>query len=159
MITRYMNFNERDPWVPSDITSKEKWSKISKLILNQDKHSFRKTLRNINDKLYTDAEKQILHKQEQILNSGKTKRLRFADGSKKPSRKKSSYNKVIALAGSTDVSKRNSVPHNQLFFESINSFQTVRGRKSIISQAIDDIREKRKEQRMRDEQNCGDIFE
>ena len=159
MTTRYMNFNERDPKIPSDVTSKEKWNKISKLILNQDKHSFRNTLRNINDKLYLEIEKSILQKQEQLLNNGKNKRLRFAEGNKNPSRKKSSYNKIIALANQMCSNKRGSLPHNQYNFDVRASAITARGRKSVISQAIEDIREARIEKKRRDDQNCGELFE
>lgn len=50
VITKFMSFNDKDKSQPADLSSKEKWKKISKLILNQDLYSLRKTLNDINQK-------------------------------------------------------------------------------------------------------------
>lgn len=80
VVTKFMNFNDKDsakqhtPDAPN-----EKWNKISKLILYQDKYSLRNTLECINVEFYERMNKQALDqrsssviRQKKIKFSGST---------------------------------------------------------------------------------------
>ena len=55
-IFKFMSFNEEngDSFVNLEESSKERWNKISKIVLNKNKKVFRKTLMWINNNLYVE---------------------------------------------------------------------------------------------------------
>jgi hypothetical protein len=60
--TKFMSFNNNEEEEPANPSSKEMWKKISSLILNQDVYSLRRTLNNINDKMYRNVSKTNRHR-------------------------------------------------------------------------------------------------
>lgn len=157
VVTKYMSFNERENLFSSDISSKDKWKKISTMILNQDKHSLRDTLSNINDKLYKKVDQALKDKKDKIL-GGRNKRVKFAASKIPcPSRKFLSTSNLNTIANQFAVHKRHSIPMNIPPEGPKGPQKTPRSRSSLISQVIDDLRNNQKSQAQRQQQENEEV--
>lgn len=140
VVNKFMSFNERENLLSSDISSKEKWKKISTMILSQDKHSLRDTLSNINDKLYKRVDQALKDKREKIL-GGKNRRVKFAASKNQfPSRKGLSSSNLNSVTNQLSLQKRHSIPMNVFPEGPKGPRKAPRSRSSLVSQVIDDIR-------------------
>lgn len=112
VVTKFMNFNEKEGNETTEASLGDKWKKISSLILNQDKHTLRSTLSNINDKLYKKVDKTLKQRNEFKSNAVK-KRVKFAStASNSPTRRGRSSLNVAQATTPKLMTKRLSVPMN-----------------------------------------------
>jgi len=137
VVTKFMNFNEKDNFEQVGISSHYKWKKISGMILNQDKYSLRNTLSTINDKLYKTIDHALRMKNSKKVSIPK-KRVKFMTSqvgdqdTRKSARLHSSPERV------------RKIPRNRassLFVNKVAQYKNQAPRKSIISTVLDGIRQ------------------
>ena len=143
VVTKFMSFNDKEEKPQEEPDSHEKWKKISTMILNQNKHSLRNTLMNINDRLYKRVDQTL---KSSVNRSPRNKRVKFATsrGSNPSRRGTSNVNVVQNVVRQVQALKRMSVPLS-LSSSSGNQNKGPRRpdepRDSLVSTIIEDIRE------------------
>jgi len=153
VVTKFMNFNEKETQGHVQLDSWYKWKKISGMILNQDKYSLRNTLSTINDKLYKTIDHALRMNNTKKLPLQK-KRVKFMGSqvdnpNAKPSRR--------MLAPPKRVTKSHRYKTSPLFAWKINEYKnSTAPRKSIISTVLEGIRESQDKLREKAEQKKQD---